>query len=1180
MADDLSLLFRLKGSYEGRPAFQNASADIARLRQAFGPQLTQTLTVANKSFSDIDGTLTNFVAQRVPLVGGAIVRVTEGIKGFGNESDKASKAASTVATSIQSIANQSGKSVPQITSFLSKYVQLETQSKRNEAAFKFFGGSIDAIGNKTAKFTPELEQAKTALTAIAAESGSASVAIGALAGPIALVVLEFIALAAGAALAAKEIFELTKKAADFQGKMFDLAQQTGLAVETLSALEVAALTTGGRLESITQAVVLFQRKLEEAQDPLSKTAELFRKFEIDTSDTETSLRSTFNALAQMPEGFAQTNAAAEFFGARGGKQVLAILKETNGDLDATIKRLREMGILISGDAARAADKFNDELALLELQLRALTAVFAEDLIPVIADAIRSFGDLVQAIRPLISVLGTVTTFALRPVAQGLKGLSLAVQVLTGDYKALARAIKEAREQQDIKPITVPSVSPVPLPEAPSARQAASDAATQAEAIVAATKRSVAVQNQALAELFQQGRRNREQEAEATIAANKRVLEAEKQSIDARLTLKEQEIKALDEAQQKRGEVVRRDTDDYRAITAEISKLQQERLDKENLFTVTSREIRARAAKERADSTRNQIQNETDLITSELDRQAKDIEAQIARGALAESDGLTIIEQLERAKIELRIESRERQRDVGFLTVQDQVDINAELQKLNQERDRLADEQRNRRLQREQDAAQREVEILTANIDTLIQLEQLAGERRIATITTLAQQRVIAEEEAARQILQIRLDLLDDEIEATRTKLKAAAAITDKDERIRTQAELNNQIRVLTEQRKTIQADGEREIEAGRQRDLDNERRYADELEKIKERVRDIERDAAEEVIRLMRLRFANRGDIIRAERDLELQEEADRHQRVTDSIRTQRQETDAEIRLFEARLARLKVGTTEEIEEHDRLIESLERLRQKRAELDRAQRAEDERSRTRTETITVKAEIEIANPDAALRDVFDSIGESVTDLASKFAELIGIGEEFSILSAQIAQQIGGAMAGAFDQFANALGQTVSNWVLLGETGPAVMRKILAQALASLAAEAAVNAIKELALGFATLFFNPAESASHFVAAGLWASIGGVAAIAGRGVAGDLFKPKTATTGSGGRGTSERSGETRPIDLTRTQQNQRLDIFLHTEPGRDFGRDVVRAIVDDVRSNGDAREVIIHTAKES
>jgi hypothetical protein len=1137
MADDLSLLFRLRGDSSGAvKATADARAAVNQLRQSFGPQLTESVNVANKAFSGLSNSLESFVTQRVPLVGGVLVRISEGLKTLGSQSPKTQKAVASVADSIQSIATQSGKTAPQIASFLSKYIQLEGQSKRNEAAFKFFGGSVDQLGNKTAKFIPELEQVGSTLAGVAGQSVAAGSSIAAMAGPIGIAVLALAALAAGAVLAAKELFELSKRTAEFQGRMFDLAQQTGLAVETLSAFEVVARTTGGSLDTISQAVVLFQRKLDDAQDPLSKTAEQFRKFNVETNDTENALRQTFAALAAMPEGFAQTNAAAEFFGARGGKQVLAILKETNGDLDGTIKRLREAGVLISDDAARAADKFNDELALLDFQLRALGAAAVEEVIPALTEMIRSLGEIVTAARPLISLFGTIAGPTARATAAGFKGLSIVVQALTRDYEGLARSIKEAREAQEIAPLTIPDLRPTPLPGVPTGQQTASEAVNQADAVLAAVKRKAAEQNQALAEMFQQGRRTREQEALSTIVSNRQVLKADQDRVDALLAQKEQEIKALDEAQRNRGEIVNRDSEQYRAITSQITKLQQERLDKESEFEITSRAIRAKAAKEKADSKRNELANERDLLLGEFDRTIKDVEAQVARGAKAEEDGLVIIEQLERAKIDARLESLQKQRDIGFLSVEDQREIDQQLQALQQERDRLDDEQQQRRLQRERNAAARTRDILTANLDTLLELEQIVGDRRIATIQALADQRVITEEEAARRILQIRLDLLDDEIETTQGKLEASKSIADKDERIRAQAELNNQLKILKEQRVTIETEGNRGVDDAHRQDIENERRYADELEDIRERIRDIERDTAEEVIRLMRLHFASRKDIIRARLQLDIADENSRHEQALETIRALEQENAESNRTQSEKDAQT-------------------------AELHRLREAEAERHRLAMQGIQNQGK---RDEDEA--DPIGRIGLGVEDLEN-FARVI---EDTIVPLNEI-------LRGSFEQVADAIGQTVSNWVLLGETGPAVMRKILAQALASLAAEAAVNAIKELALGFATLFFNPAESAAHFTAAGLWGSIAGVAAIAGRGVAGDLFKSKSTGSGSG-VGTSERgSGQLDPITLSRNQPqppNERKIVVEFKVDSSQFGKAITAHVVRDYRQGGDIRQVIV------
>ncbi|HEY0545319.1 MAG TPA: hypothetical protein VGC91_08095 [Pyrinomonadaceae bacterium] len=95
--------------------------------------------------------------------------------------------------------------------------------------------------------------------------------------------------------------------------------------------------------------------------------------------------------------------------------------------------------------------------------------------------------------------------------------------------------------------------------------------------------------------------------------------------------------------------------------------------------------------------------------------------------------------------------------------------------------------------------------------------------------------------------------------------------------------------------------------------------------------------------------------------------------------------------------------------------------------------------------------------------------------------------------------------GAFDQFAQGIGSTVENFVLLGQTGPDALRKLAAQAVASLAAQATVNAVFWTAQGIVDLFFNPARAAADFAGAALFASIAGVSILGGRALAGNRFR---------------------------------------------------------------------------
>src|SRR6185295_16022718 len=140
---------------------------------------------------------------------------------------------------IAELSSKSGKSVSELKPFLEIYQTLGTQAEKDAAAINFFGGALAQT------LSPALNRASTEMAALAEAGGEAGAGVAGMAGPIGIAVLAAAALVAGMILLNKELFDLTKQAAEFQGKMFDLSQQTGVSVETLSAFEILAKTTGG-----------------------------------------------------------------------------------------------------------------------------------------------------------------------------------------------------------------------------------------------------------------------------------------------------------------------------------------------------------------------------------------------------------------------------------------------------------------------------------------------------------------------------------------------------------------------------------------------------------------------------------------------------------------------------------------------------------------------------------------------------------------------------------------------------------------------------------------------------------------------------------------------------------------------------------------------------------------------
>ena len=166
------------------------------------------------------------------------------------------------------------------------------------------------------------------------------------------------------------------------------------------------------------------------------------------------------------------------------------------------------------------------------------------------------------------------------------------------------------------------------------------------------------------------------------------------------------------------------------------------------------------------------------------------------------------------------------------------------------------------------------------------------------------------------------------------------------------------------------------------------------------------------------------------------------------------------------------------------------------------------------------------------------------------------------------KQIGNILSSSFNSVANAVGNAVKAFVLFGSAGGS-FKKFAAELIASLSQMAAVQAVFEVAMGFAALargwFGDPkafAEAKMHFISAAVFGAVAGVSAIAGRAVAGDSFKenqPTNSSVSSSVDGTvqnapsnqvqgetvkfNERLGEL--IEVLKNRDNK-LEIFIKTD----------------------------------
>jgi hypothetical protein len=170
------------------------------------------------------------------------------------------------------------------------------------------------------------------------------------------------------------LVRLATAAGEAVSQIHDLSIRTGASAETLSALQVAAKTSGTSLESVA---IAFQRMAVSIQGASRGSTEQIAAFErlrvsvseLKTLSPEEQFERLARALMELPTATERAAAGQEVFG-RSVATLLPLLDEvaTRG-MGPLIAEARRLGMVMSADAAKAADRFGDELDKLGFALK-------------------------------------------------------------------------------------------------------------------------------------------------------------------------------------------------------------------------------------------------------------------------------------------------------------------------------------------------------------------------------------------------------------------------------------------------------------------------------------------------------------------------------------------------------------------------------------------------------------------------------------------------------------------------------------------------------------------------------------------------------------------------------------------------------------------------------------------
>lgn len=170
----------------------------------------------------------------------------------------------------------------------------------------------------------------------------------------------------------------------------ELSEKSGIAVEELSALRFASEAAGTSQEALGTGLRKLSKLMADAAGGSKEAAEVFATLGVSATDSTGKLRSSGDVLVDLAAKFAsyedgagKSALAQKIFG-KSGEDLIPILNKGRVGIESLKGEALALGAVYSGDVAKAAGEFNDNLKKITLASEGLAVQLAGPLIKSLA----------------------------------------------------------------------------------------------------------------------------------------------------------------------------------------------------------------------------------------------------------------------------------------------------------------------------------------------------------------------------------------------------------------------------------------------------------------------------------------------------------------------------------------------------------------------------------------------------------------------------------------------------------------------------------------------------------------------------------------------------------------------------------------------------------------------------
>jgi hypothetical protein len=310
-----------------------------------------------------------------------------------------------------------------------------------------------------------------------------------------------IASAFGAYLTADMFIGFVKGSMDAAAQLGKLSQQTGIAVESLSALQYAASLNGASIEDLDGALKGLANKMLEAKAGGNEAAEVFKALGIAVADSSGNLRNSEDVLMDMADAFAGMEdgagkaALSQKLMEDAGVALIPVLNQGRAGMAAMTEEARQLGVIIDKETAAAASALNDNLKRLDATSQGLGRVIGNAVVPVLtqlgtealtamrgADSFKESSEGLRTVMVGLAKAGIGVVAAYQGIGTAIGGVAAAAAAAaSGEFKQAGTIIDMLGDDLDaialkaagaMERVANATSTPVAAPPAPGTRTAA------------------------------------------------------------------------------------------------------------------------------------------------------------------------------------------------------------------------------------------------------------------------------------------------------------------------------------------------------------------------------------------------------------------------------------------------------------------------------------------------------------------------------------------------------------------------------------------------------------------------------------------------------------------------------------------------------------------------------------